>query len=246
MRANAAFSILATLGVASAHTIMQAVGVNGKAYGQGVGIYMPSDDSYISDVKSDSLACNGAPVTGFTASSEVIPVKAGDVVTGSWLHTLTSTGPDSEADNKVLASSHKGPVNAFLKKVSDATQNPAAGPGDGWFKIFEQGLISSTEWGVDALLAAGGVQSVTIPSCIEDGDYLLRFEIIALHSASVAGGAQFYVSAFMTQRKLTPRTDSFLDGVRAAFSVWRVGRRVATHLCDSGHILRKPPIDHYS
>lgn len=79
---------------------------------------------------SNSLACNGAPVTGFTSSSSVINVKAGDTVTGSWLHTLTSpfhtkplsiiysqrsgTGADSEADNKVIDSSHKvyaGPVN---------------------------------------------------------------------------------------------------------------------------------------
>jgi len=81
---------------------------------------------------------------------------------------------------------------AYLKKVNDATQNPAAGPGDGWFKISEAGLISSTEWAVDALISAGGIQSVPIPSCIEDGNYLLRFEIIALHNAYSAGGAQFY------------------------------------------------------
>ncbi|KAK4561547.1 hypothetical protein LTR86_004226 [Recurvomyces mirabilis] len=193
MGLNIALYLLVTLGVASAHTIMQAVGVNGKASGQGVGIYMPSDDSYQSDVKSDSMACNGSPVTGFTSSSEIISVNAGDTVTGSWLHTLTSTGADSEADNKVIASSHKGPVMAYMKKVADATQNPSAGPGDGWFKISEAGLISSTEWGVDALINAGGVQTVVIPSCIEDGDYLLRFELIALHSASSEGAAQFYM-----------------------------------------------------
>ncbi|KAK3635431.1 hypothetical protein LTR56_014715 [Elasticomyces elasticus] len=173
---------------------MQAVGVNGKAYGQGVGIYMPGDDSFQSDVTSDSMACNGAPVGYFTSSSEVIPVKAGDTVTGSWLHTLTSTGPDDSADNKVIDSSHKGPVMAYMKKVSDATQNPSAGPGDGWFKISEAGLMSSTEWGVDALISAGGVQNVTIPECIEDGQYLLRFEVIALHSASVERDAQFYAT----------------------------------------------------
>lgn len=42
-------------------------------------------------------------------------------------------------------------------------------------------------------IAAGGIQSVQIPSCIANGDYLLRFEIIALHSASTYPGAQFYV-----------------------------------------------------
>lgn len=58
-------------------------------------------------------------------------------------------------------------------------QNPSAGPGDGWFKVAEAGHISSTEWAMDALINAGGVQSVTIPSCIDDGNYLLRFELIA-------------------------------------------------------------------
>ncbi len=33
-----------------------------------------------------------------------------------------------------------------------------------------------------------------IPSCIPAGDYLLRVEHIALHSASSVGGAQTYIS----------------------------------------------------
>lgn len=81
----------------------------------------------------------------------------------------------------------------YMKKVDDATQNPTSGPGDGWFKVSEAGLISPTQWAVDALIEGGGVQSVTIPSCIEDGEYLLRFEIIALHSAQDEGQTQFYV-----------------------------------------------------
>lgn len=120
-------------------------------------------------------------------------------MTGLWLHELGSTdsNPGSDTDNKVIASSHKGPLLAYMKKVSDATQNPSAGPGNGWFKISEVGLISSTQWAVDALISAGGVQSVKIPSCIENGDYLLRFELIALHSASSYPGAQFYVRIFI-------------------------------------------------
>lgn len=35
---------------------------------------------------------------------------------------------------------------------------------------------------------------VTIPRCIKSGNYLLRAEHLALHSASTVGGAQFYVS----------------------------------------------------
>lgn len=35
---------------------------------------------------------------------------------------------------------------------------------------------------------------VTIPKCIEDGEYLLRVEHIGLHSAASLGGAQLYIS----------------------------------------------------
>jgi hypothetical protein len=39
-----------------------------------------------------------------------------------------------------------------------------------------------------------GTVSVTIPKNLPSGDYLLRVEHIALHSASTVGGAQFYIS----------------------------------------------------
>ena len=35
---------------------------------------------------------------------------------------------------------------------------------------------------------------IELPSCLEDGEYLLRIEHIALHSASSPGGAQLYIS----------------------------------------------------
>lgn len=35
---------------------------------------------------------------------------------------------------------------------------------------------------------------MTVPSCLPAGDYLVRNEQIALHSAQSSGGAQFYLS----------------------------------------------------
>ena len=119
------------LDAAAAHTIMNQITANGQTYPQGTGIYMPSSNVYQDDVNANTMACNGAPATGFASSKTVIPVKAGDTVTGAWLHELTSTGPGNDADNKVLASSHKGPVIAYMKKVTDASANPASGPGNG-------------------------------------------------------------------------------------------------------------------
>lgn len=37
------------------------------------------------------------------------------------------------------------------------------------------------------------MQTITIPQCIAPGQYLLRGELIALHGASSAKGAQFYM-----------------------------------------------------
>jgi cellulase len=113
-------------------------------------------------------------------------VNAGDVVQAIWRHTLTSDGSD------VIDASHKGPVLAYLKKVDDALTD--SGIGDGWFKIQEQGYDASTEtWAVTDLIANLGNQTITIPTCIESGQYLLRAEIIALHAASSEYGAQFYM-----------------------------------------------------
>jgi cellulase len=43
------------------------------------------------------------------------------------------------------------------------------------------------------VLTALGPGASTMPSCVAPGQYLLRAEMIALHSASTTGGAQFYM-----------------------------------------------------
>jgi hypothetical protein len=57
----------------------------------------------------------------------------------------------------------------------------------------QQDAFDGSKWGVDRLIANKGVQTVTIPKCIAPGQYLLRGELIALHSASSSMGAQFYM-----------------------------------------------------
>jgi lytic cellulose monooxygenase (C1-hydroxylating) len=43
------------------------------------------------------------------------------------------------------------------------------------------------------MIQNGGWVDFTVPSCVAPGQYLLRAEIIALHSAGKSGGAQFYM-----------------------------------------------------
>lgn len=49
-----------------------------------------------------------------------------------------------------------------------------------------------------------------IPKCVEDGEYLLRVEHIALHSAGSVGGAQLYLSC--AQIKVTGGTGGIQTG----------------------------------
>lgn len=93
----------------------------------------------------------------------------------------------------MIDSSHKGPIITYLAKVSDATQTSVTGLK--WFKIAEQGYNPSTKtWAVDDLIKKKGMWDIKIPACIASGQYLMRHELIALHSASSYPGAQFYVS----------------------------------------------------
>jgi lytic cellulose monooxygenase (C1-hydroxylating) len=50
-----------------------------------------------------------------------------------------------------------------------------------WFKIWEDGFNTTTKkWGVDNMIAQGGWNNFTIPTCIESGDYLMRVELIGM------------------------------------------------------------------
>ena len=80
----------------------------------------------------------------------------------------------------------------YMKKVDNALNNPSAGPGNGWFKIAHAGYQNG-RWAVDDLISTGGIQKARIPQCIANGEYLLRFELLALHSAS-----QRYASSLLS------------------------------------------------
>jgi cellulase len=144
----------------------------------------------IENVDSNDIICNGGinpyrqPV-----STAVINVPAGADLTAEWHHDLNgATGGGSDP----VDPSHKGPILAYLAKVNDATQADVTGLK--WFKIYQDGLNTATgKWAVDKLVDNKGKVSFKLPSCIAPGQYLLRVELIALHSAGNYPGAQFYV-----------------------------------------------------
>ena len=82
-------------------------------------------------------------------------------------------------------------ANPGRAKVDNAAT--ASTSGLKWFKVAEDGLDGSGQWGVDRMIRNNGWVEFALPRCIASGDYLLRAEIIALHSAGSQGGAQFYM-----------------------------------------------------
>jgi cellulase len=179
-----AFTLLAAASAASAHTIFVQLDAGGKVYPVSHAIRTPSYDGPITNVASNDLACNGGP-NPTMKSNEIITVTAGTTVKAVWRHTLTS-GPGD-----VMDASHKGPTLAYLKKVDNALTD--SGIGGGWFKIQEDGH-NNGQWGTSTVITNGGNHFINIPSCIPNGQYLLRAEMIALHGAGSSGGAQLYVS----------------------------------------------------
>ncbi|KAJ5931145.1 hypothetical protein N7466_006638 [Penicillium verhagenii] len=96
-------------------------------------------------------------------------------------------------------SSHHGPVITYLANCGDSCETVDKTTLE-FFKISGVGLISDTDvpgtWGDDQLIANNNSWLVEIPPTIEAGYYVLRNEIIALHSAEESDGAQNYPQCF--------------------------------------------------
>ena len=108
---------------------------------------------------------------------------------------------DRSCASEAIGGAHYGPVLVYLSKVSDSSTADGSSP---FFKIFEDtwAKASSTSqgsddyWGTKDLNSNCGKMDIKIPTGLAPGDYLLRAEAIALHTASSVGGAQFYLTCF--------------------------------------------------
>lgn len=91
--------------------------------------------------------------------------------------------------------SHHGPVITYLANCNGDCSKVDKTSLE-FFKIDQKGLIDGSEapgtWGTDNLISNNNSWTVTIPSDIAAGNYVLRHEIIALHSAGNKDGAQNY------------------------------------------------------
>lgn len=108
---------------------------------------------------------------------------------------------DRGCTEEAIGGAHYGPVIVYMSKVSDAA---TADGSSSFFKVFQDtwAKASSTSqgsddyWGTKDLNKNCGKMDVKVPADLAPGDYLLRAEAIALHSAASAGGAQFYITCY--------------------------------------------------
>jgi len=89
--------------------------------------------------------------------------------------------------------SHKGPTMTYLAACSGDCSDVSDPTTLDWFKIDEAGLYSDGTWASDKLIADDNTWTFSLPSSIKAGNYVMRHELLALHSASSVGGAQFYM-----------------------------------------------------
>ncbi|KFY63798.1 hypothetical protein V496_03682 [Pseudogymnoascus sp. VKM F-4515 (FW-2607)] len=117
---------------------------------------------------------------GATNAGTSITVAAGSTVELQW-----TPWPES----------HKGPVIDYLASCNGECETVDK-TALKFFKIGEEGLIdgknSPGNWASDKLIANDNTWVATIPADIAPGNYVLRHEIIALHSAYDSNGAQNY------------------------------------------------------
>jgi lytic cellulose monooxygenase (C1-hydroxylating) len=175
MRTSVAFAIAAAKLVAG-HTTFQSFVVNGADVTKGVQV--PSNgNNPILDVTSTAMNCNGGKAT-----TDFVDFTAGSEITMQWHHNNPATIA-GDADEPIAAS-HMGPIMVYMAKAS------TNGEGAVWTKIYEDGLTNGV-WAVKKFIDNKGKITVTLPN-LEDGEYLIRPEMIGLHEANRAKGAQFY------------------------------------------------------
>lgn len=171
-------SLLTLASAASAHYTFPELIASGTKTGQW---------SYVR--KTANYQSNG-PVTDVTSSA----IRCYELAPGTPSKTYTVNAGDTVGFTAMSSISHPGPLQFYLAKVpSGQTAETFDGSGAVWFKIYSQGATFSSgqmNW------PSSGKQEVTVPlpKSLPTGEYLMRVEHIALHSAGSVGGAQFYIS----------------------------------------------------
>ncbi|RDW82058.1 glycoside hydrolase family 61 protein [Coleophoma cylindrospora] len=164
-----AFGLSALVSQVSCHYIFNTLTANGQKYATYQYIREnTNNNSPVTDLTSDDLRCNVGANGNTTAT---VSVAAGSTVAFT-------------ADQTVY---HQGPVSVYMAKAP-TTASAFDGSGDVWFKILDLGPTFS---GGSATWVLNQTYTFDLPTCVQDGDYLLRIQQLAIHNPG--GTPQFYI-----------------------------------------------------
>lgn len=188
MAARKTLALIASATLVAGHGYVTNATIGGDDYE----FFQPYTDPYKSPVPdrvSRKITGNG-PVEDVTSSA----IQCNADTAPAALVAEAAAGSDVELFWTLWPESHVGPTITYMAKCdNDDCTTYEPGTDAVWFKIQENGREGTSDtWGATALMTAGGSVTYTIPECIEPGSYLVRHEIIALHSAYSYPGAQFY------------------------------------------------------
>ncbi|KAL1709734.1 glycoside hydrolase family 61 protein, partial [Schizophyllum commune] len=142
---------------------------------------IPGNGEAINLNKLTSVQCNGY-TEGGQAGSAPAPIYA-TVEAGSELHQ-----------------SHMGPIITYMARAPSDITAWEPGTDAVWFKVDELGKTSDGKWAAtDILSENNSIYTFTIPASLKAGQYIIRHEIIALHSAWEYPGAQIYPSCIQVE-----------------------------------------------
>ncbi|KZL80189.1 glycosyl hydrolase family 61 [Colletotrichum incanum] len=145
-----------------------------------------------------------APDNGFVepvnfGTNDIICHKNGSPAGG---HATVPAGAKIQLIWNTWPESHKGPVIDYLAKCSGDCETVDK-TSLNFFKIGAGGLLDMSlqngKWADDVLIANSFTWTVQIPPTLAPGNYVLRHEIIALHSGGNPNGAQAYPQCFNLQ-----------------------------------------------
>ncbi|TEB30738.1 hypothetical protein FA13DRAFT_1774553 [Coprinellus micaceus] len=174
----AVFLSLTTL--ASAHYTFPALIVNGQTTPQWQYVRRTNNfqsNGPVTDVRSIDFRCYNSQ-TGAKAETYK-GVSAGSKI------GFTANG----------AVSHPSTTNIYMAKApAGADVANWDGSGAVWFKVHE--ISAVTDGGRSISFPSNGMAKIefNLPQSLPSGQYLVRMENVALHSAGSAGGAQWYIS----------------------------------------------------
>ncbi|CAA9958938.1 Glycoside hydrolase family 61 protein [Pyrenophora teres f. maculata] len=133
------------------------------------------------------------------------------------LHINTTAGDTLNLHWNEWPKSHVGPVLTYLAACNGSCEHAQKDELE-WVKIDELAWLNSTGWKIlnlggtwatDVLIANNFTWTAMIPPLLKSGNYVLRHEIIALHTAQRLDGAQAYpqcVNLRVSQRNVTMKS----------------------------------------